>query len=398
MAVKYSADRPRIVVGLMSGTSVDGIDTALVKISGDMHQPQVKLLKFENYPFPQQVRELIFELFDPKKATVTKVGYLNFLLGELYAKAAHDIAAEHGIAMSEIDLIGSHGQTIWHSPEADNRHGFDIAYTVQIGEGAVIANRTGITTVSDFRVADMALGGQGAPLVPFTEQLLYSESGNCRLLLNIGGISNVTVLPGDNSEIFAFDTGPGNMIIDALVCAMTEGAQAYDYDGQIARSGTVCETLLSELTADAYYNAPLPKSTGRERFGEQYTQQIIKRSEQLKISFADMVATATELTARTIADSYTRYIAPKITASEMIIGGGGSYNSTLIARLTELMAQHEVKVLTQEQLGYSSDAKEAIAFALLADRTALGLGNSLPAVTGARGQAILGKISLPPQI
>ena len=209
----------RHVVGMMSGTSVDGVDAALVEISGTDSEPKVKLLAFENKPYPPQVREKIFSLFTPANATVDKVGYMNFLLGEIYAKSALSVIEKAGMKPEEIDVIGSHGQTIWHAPIPESPDGIPVAYTVQIGEGSVIAERTGILTVSDFRVADMAAGGQGAPLVPFSEYLLYRREKETILLQNIGGIGNMTVMPAGAKprDVFAFDTGPGNMIIDAVI-------------------------------------------------------------------------------------------------------------------------------------------------------------------------------------
>ena len=230
----------RRVVGMMSGTSVDGVDAAVVEIGGSAAAPQVKLLAFENRPYPPAVREQIFRLFQPQSATVDRVGYMNFLLGELYASAARSVIEKAGLRPGDIDLIGSHGQTIWHQPEICEKDGYPIRYTVQIGEGAVIAGRTGIPTVSDFRVADMAMGGQGAPLVPFSEYLLYRREDETILLQNIGGIGNMTVMPAKAKpeEVYAFDTGPGNMIIDAVTAAVTGGKQTFDEGGRLGGSGT----------------------------------------------------------------------------------------------------------------------------------------------------------------
>lgn len=392
------ANKPcRLAVGLMSGTSVDGIDAALVELSGSGDGPKVKLLAFQNTPYPEAVREKIFALFQPKNATVDKLGYMNFLLGEYFAAAALAVIQEAGLRRDDVDFIASHGQTIWHAPVADTADGYPIRCTVQIGEGAVIAERTGIPTVSDFRVADMAAGGQGAPLVPFTEYLLYRRDRETILLQNIGGIGNMTVLPaGATPEaVYAFDTGPGNMMIDAVITAATNGAERFDRDGAAAARGKVCEALLQMLTQDAYYTLPLPKSTGREHFGEQYTAKLLSYGQEHGLSFDDLAATATELTAWSIADAYTRYVLPQYRATELIAGGGGSYNPTLLAALTRRLGAHGVNVRTQEDLGLSSDAKEAVAFALLGDRFLAGLPNVLPTVTGAQHAAIMGKLSLP---
>ena len=387
----------RRVVGMMSGTSVDGVDAALVEISGTDSEPKVKLLAFENKPYPPQVREKIFSLFTPANATVDKVGYMNFLLGEIYAKSALSVIEKAGMKPEEIDVIGSHGQTIWHAPIPESPDGIPVAYTVQIGEGSVIAERTGILTVSDFRVADMAAGGQGAPLVPFSEYLLYCREKETILLQNIGGIGNMTVMPAGAKprDVFAFDTGPGNMIIDAVISAVTGGEKTYDTGGETAAKGKVCNALLDILKEEPYYRQPLPKTTGREHFGVQYTEKILIWRKENPIPVEDLLATVTDLTAYSIADAYERYVLPKYQASEIIVGGGGSYNATLLRFMKERFAPHGVAVRTQEDLGLSSDAKEAVAFALMADCCMRGKANTLPSVTGAEHPAVMGKISQP---
>lgn len=387
----------RHVVGMMSGTSVDGVDAALVEISGTDSEPKVKLLAFENKPYPPQVREKIFSLFTPANATVDKVGYMNFLLGEIYAKSALSVIEKAGMKLEEIDVIGSHGQTIWHAPIPESPDGIPVAYTVQIGEGSVIAERTGILTVSDFRVADMAAGGQGAPLVPFSEYLLYRREKETILLQNIGGIGNMTVMPAGAKprDVFAFDTGPGNMIIDAVISAVTGGEKTYDAGGETAAKGRVCNALLDILKEEPYYRQPLPKTTGREHFGVQYTEKILSWWKENPIPVEDLLATVTDLTAYSIADAYERYVLPKYRASEIIVGGGGSYNATLLRFMKERFAPHGVAVRTQEDLGLSSDAKEAVAFALMADCCMRGKANTLPSVTGAEHPAVMGKISQP---
>ena len=387
----------RHVVGMMSGTSVDGVDAALVEISGTDSEPKVKLLAFENKPYPPQVREKIFSLFTPANATVDKVGYMNFLLGEIYAKSALSVIEKAGMKPEEIDVIGSHGQTIWHAPIPESPDGIPVAYTVQIGEGSVIAERTGILTVSDFRVADMAAGGQGAPLVPFSEYLLYRREKETILLQNIGGIGNMTVMPAGAKprDVFAFDTGPGNMIIDAVISAVTGGEKTYDAGGETAAKGKVCNALLDILKEEPYYRQPLPKTTGREHFGVQYTEKILSWWKENPIPVEDLLATVTDLTAYSIADAYEHYVLPKYRASEIIVGGGGSYNATLLRFMKERFAPHGVAVRTQEDLGLSSDAKEAVAFALMADCCMRGKANTLPSVTGAEHPAVMGKISQP---
>lgn len=387
------------VVGMMSGTSVDGVDAALIELSREGGAPRVKLLAFENIPYPQGVRERVFELFRPETSTVDKIGYMNFLLGELYARAALSVIAKAGLTSADVDLIGSHGQTIWHEPEARETDGMPIRYTVQIGEGAVIAARTGIPTVSDFRVADMAVGGQGAPLVPFSEYLLYRREDESILLQNIGGIGNMTVLPAGATpeQVFAFDTGPGNMIIDAVAAAISGGRLKCDVNGGIAARGKVDEELLARLQKDEYYARRPPKTTGRERFGTQYAQRILDDRARHPISDEDLLATVTYLTAWSIFDACERFALPVCKPAELIVGGGGSYNKTLLKDLSGLFGTRGIAVRTQEDLGFNSDAKEAVAFALMADCFVRGEANVLPSVTGASAASVMGKLSLPPR-
>ncbi len=385
----------RYVIGMMSGTSVDGVDTGLVKLTGSPLAPTVELVAFDNTPYPDNIRAKIFELFRPETARMDKIGYMNVLLGEHYAKSALALIEKAGLTPSDIQCIGSHGQTIWHEPNVCSVDGYDVHYTMQIGEGAVIAQRTGVDTISDFRVADMAMGGQGAPVVPFTEYLLYRRETETILLQNIGGIGNMTVMPAgaDASEVFAFDTGAGNMVIDGVMAALTNGAKTYDDGGAFGATGTVHEGLLAELQQESYYRQPLPKTTGREFFGAQYVAQIMQRAAQLHISDADLIATVTDLTAWSIADAYEQYVLAQHKASELIVGGGGSYNKTLLAMLGKRFAAHGITVKTQEDLGLSSDAKEAVAFAILADCAYHGIPNNLPSVTGAQKPVIMGKLS-----
>ncbi len=392
------ANKPvRRIIGLMSGTSVDGIDAALVEIKGK-ENPQVRLVAFDNIPYSDEVRKRIFELFNIETSTVDKIGFMNFLLGELFAEAALSVVKKAGLVPSDIDVIGSHGQTIYHQPQSSIINGYDIRYTVQIGEGAVISARTGIPCVTDFRVADMALGGQGAPLVPFTEYILYRSHTKNILLQNIGGIGNITVIPAgcDASQVLAFDTGPGNMVIDGLVARLYQGRLSMDKGGEIAKSGSIHKGLLHILTSDPYFALVPPKTTGREYFGADYVNKILQYMEQQGISREDGIATVTYATAWSIGDAYGRFIHDKCKADTLIIGGGGSYNHTLIKYIAQEMTFYGVETLTQEEIGHNSDAKEAVAFAILADCTIFGKANVLPNVTGANQAAVMGKISLPP--
>ena len=396
MLERIAGKTVRRAVGLMSGTSVDGIDAAVVEIMTVNTGIKIKLCAFENIPYSGSVRKKIMELFDINISTVDKLGYMNFLLGELFAQAALRVIKKAGLEAKDIDFIGSHGQTVYHQPQVSNEDGYDIRYTVQIGEGAVISARTGIPCVSDFRVADMAAGGQGAPLVPFTEYLLYSDKEKNVLLQNIGGIGNITIIPAGKNiwEISAFDTGPGNMIIDGLVQKTSKGKLLYDPGGEIAKKGTVNDSLLKRLINNPYFDAVPPKSTGRELFGKDYTEMVYQYMLENNISNEDGIATVTYFTAWSIADSYRRYIKPECSADCIVLGGGGSYNNTLVNYIKTEMSAYNVRTYTQEQLGYSSDAKEAIAFAILADYTVAAKTNNIPGVTGASKAVVMGKISL----
>ncbi len=396
MKVSYGKEGDRrLVLGMMSGTSADGIDAAIVEFTGSFESPEIKLLAFESGQYPPKVREQVFELFEPEKSTVRKIGYMNFLIGEIFAETALKVIEKAGLKPEDIDLIGSHGQTIWHSPEPDNKDGYPIMYTMQIGEGAVIAERTGIPTLSDYRVADMAAGGQAAPLASFSEYHIYRRENETILLQNVGGIGNVTVMPAKAKEedVYAFDTGPGNLLIDGVVEALTNGEKTYDKDGAWGAQGKVNEELLNYLKDEPYYDMPLPKTTGRELYNSDYTRKILQWYKENPIAEADLVATVTDLTAWSIVDAYEKYILPRYKATMIVIGGGGGYNKTFLKLLAERFAQHGVKVATQEDLGWSSDAKEAVAFALMADKYVGGLANTLPSVTGARRAVVMGKLS-----
>ena len=386
----------RRVVGLMSGTSADGVDAALVEISGKDEDLSVNLVAFENISYPDEIRLRIFELFTPQTSTVEKIGHMNFLLGEIFAEAALSVIKKAGLEARDVDIIGSHGQTIFHAPQTVTQYGYNIHYTVQIGEGAVIALRTGIVCVSDFRVADMAAGGQGAPLVPYTEYLLYGNGDKNILLQNIGGIGNITVIPRGctTSQVIAFDTGPGNMVIDGIVEAITGGKKRMDTGGRIARCGSVNQEFLDVLKGDRYFTTRPPKTTGREYFGREYVNRILRYMTENGITKEDGVATATYLTAWSIADAYQKFIKESCIADHIIIGGGGSYNPVLVEFIRREMNMHGIKTFTQEDFGFNSDAKEAVAFAVLADRAVFGVPNNLPAVTGAMSSVVMGKIIL----
>ena len=384
-----AAKREKYVIGLMSGTSVDGIDAALVRISGSFTDTALEEIAFENYLWPDDVRKRIFALFDAETSSSADICHMNFLLGDFFAKAAIEVAKKAGIDIGEVDIIGSHGQTIYHIPEPLDPK-YPILSTLQIGEGAVIAHQTGAVTVTDFRAADMAAGGVGAPLVPYTEFILYGGGKQGIALQNIGGIGNITVIPPNAApdDVIAFDTGPGNMIIDYIVKKVS--GRDFDKDGEIAAKGNVCGNLLSYCMNDKYMTTPPPKATGREYFGRDYSEELYARGKQARLSDADIVATATAFTAEAIAQSISRFVPHDI--HKLVVSGGGAYNTTLMRMLKERLPH--IAVSTQEDEGRSSDAKEAVAFAILANETICGNAGNLPRVTGAASRKILGKISL----
>lgn len=372
----------KIVAGLMSGTSVDGIDCAIVEIEGNGLDTKVNLIKYHNHEIPDDLREEILLACSKEYSNVELICRLNFRFGEEFAKAVLETCKLSGIQVSSIDLIGSHGQTIYHIPQDS---------TLQIGEPSVIAERTGAVTVSDFRVRDVAVGGHGAPLVPYTEYLLYRNKEKTIALQNIGGIGNVTVIPKDSTidEVYAFDTGPGNMIIDAIISEVTGGRLKYDYNGEIASKGVINQELINELMNHPYMLKTPPKTTGREDFGVDFSKDIYRRYKKKGLRDEDIIASVTFFTAYSIVYSYKKWIIPKHSIDEVIIGGGGSKNLYLINRIREEL---KIPVKTNEDIGLSSEAKEAIAFAILANEAVHGNASNLPRVTGASKSVVLGKI------
>jgi anhydro-N-acetylmuramic acid kinase len=377
-----------LAVGLMSGTSVDGVDAALVSIEGSGTDTKVELVHYSTTPFPPLVKKKIFDVMSVTESSTPLLSSLHFELGDVYADAVLRVCTEAGIPVEELSFIGSHGQTVYHQPFHTEE---SVPSTLQIGEPSVIAYRTNTRVVSNFRSMDMAAGGEGAPLVPYTEFLLYRKKDKGRLLQNIGGIGNVTVLPKGCSlqEVFAFDTGPGNMVIDGL-CERLFGL-SFDENGEIAAKGTVHKDIAQkwmEWEKDFFLKEP-PKSTGRELFGEVFVNRILEEFGDL--SKEDLIATATYFTALSISDAYEKFVLPKHPINEVIIGGGGSYNGTLLRMMRELLPQLDIHI--QEDIGYSSDAKEAIAFALLANETLNGNPGNVPGATGANKPVILGSIT-----
>ena len=389
---QYAAKPRRRVVGLMSGTSADGVDAALVEVEGAGEEARARLLAFKACPYPEDIRRQLFQLFSPA-APAAEVCRMNFLLGEVFAEAALALLAEQKLSPADLDLIASHGQTICHFPL---RSPGETGSTLQIGEGAVIAEKLGVLVVCDFRPADIAAGGQGAPLVPFADYVLFHSADRNRLVQNIGGIANVTLLPagGRLGDTLAFDTGPGNMVIDALAFRLSEGRQNYDKDGELAAHGRVNDALLEWLLGHPFLSRRPPKSTGREEFGASFPEELLRKAESLRCSLRDALATATAFTAASVARAYRDFILPHHPVDEVILGGGGSRNLTLQRSLQQELPG--LPLLLHEDFGIPSKAKEALAFAILGNETMLGRPANLPSATGARHPVILGKIVLPP--
>ena len=376
------------VAGLMSGTSADGVSAAIA----DIGPRGIRLLAFHTFPYPPALRRRIFRLFQPRTSRVDDICHMNFVLGEVFAEAVARLAHKSGMRLDSIDLIGSHGQTICHIPRGRRFGKRVVRSTLQIGEPCVIAERTGITTVADFRPRDIAAGGEGAPLVPFADYALFRDRRKNRAIQNLGGIANVTWLPAraGTSEIIAFDTGPGNMVIDRVASIVTAGRLPYDAGGRLAAGGKAIEPLLRQLMAHPFLRRRPPKSTGREEFGEQFSKRLYSRARRKGVRPLDILATATAFTARSIADAYRRFLPGK--PDEVILCGGGARNRTLVR-----MIQRELqpaRVALMDEFGIRAEAKEAVSFAILARETIRGAASSVPSATGASRPVVMGKIVL----
>jgi anhydro-N-acetylmuramic acid kinase len=382
------------VIGMMSGTSADGIDAALAEISGAPPSLTAKLAGHCHASFPPYVRERILRVANGAEIPAAEISELNFLLGEELGRAVMNACKKWRVATGEVSLIGSHGQTIFHQGIKSKYQGkLRIPSTLQIGDISIIAARTGITTIGDFRPADMAAGGQGAPLIPFADYLLYADSLRGRVALNIGGIANVTAIPAHArpEDVFAFDTGPGNMIVDALVERTTRGRELFDRDARIALSGRTIPELLVRLMREPYLRQKPPKSTGRELFGADYAQELLTWGKRHHAGAADLIRTATIFTAMSIADAFRRFILPRAHVEELIVAGGGVHNPLMMAQLAASLPG--IEVVPASRFGVVPEAKEAFGFALLAYETYHGRPGNLPSATGAKRAAVLGKIA-----
>lgn len=386
------------VIGMMSGTSLDGLDAACCRVTtptaSDPFGGQVEVESFVTRSYDSEIRQRLVAVCDDETGTVDEVCRLNVALAEAFADAARAAWREAGYKAVDIDLIASHGQSIWHIPDEEVLPGTDrrSRSTLQIGDGCFIAERTGITTASDFRMADVAAGGHGAPLAPFADATLFSDDETFRSIQNIGGIGNCTLLPPSltREDVRAFDTGPGNMVIDAVVEILTNGERTFDEDGELAAAGTPDPSLVAEFLDDSYFKEEPPKSTGREYFGHNYARQFIKSSREQGLADEDIVASATLLTVRSIADAYERFSSDY--PDEVYISGGGAYNPTLMAMLDEVI---NAPVARLRDLGVDGDEKEALLFALLGATRLADVPNNVPSATGADRPVVMGKLSEP---
>jgi len=392
-----------IVAGVMSGTSADGINVAIVRIDepvlakrSSLRQgprgregPRHRLLGHEEYPFPSRVRRMILELMNAELARVADLSRLNFLLGELYADAVAKTARRHRV---KLDLVGCHGQTLYHQGIPALFLGHKLAVTWQTGEGAVIAARLRVPVISDFRPADLAVGGKGAPLVPFLDYFLYRDARIGRIAQNIGGIANLTAIPAGAllQKIIAFDTGPGNMVIDAVMQELF--GRPFDRDGRIAASGRVLDHVVAQLMRAPFFRQRPPRTAGREEFGREYAGRFLRACRGA--SKADIVATATALTARSVANAIERFVLRRQKSyRELVVSGGGANNPILMAMLRDEVALLGIELRFSDEFGVPTEAKEAVAFAVLAHETWHRRPSNVPSATGARQPAILGKIS-----
>jgi anhydro-N-acetylmuramic acid kinase len=382
----------RRVVGLISGTSADGISAVVTEITGTGLEARMRVLGFGTYPYSLELKEAVFELFHPETSTVDKICEINFVLGEFFADCALRVIGECGLTSGEVDLIGSHGQTIHHLPGLKVVSGYTTRSTLQIGEAAVIAERTGIPTVADFRKADIAAGGEGAPMTPYLDLVLHRHPTMGRVLQNIGGIANLTHLPPGATvdDVVAFDTGPGNMIIDAVVRHHTHRAREYDEDGRAAAKGTADAGLLVELLSHPYFARSPPKTTGREEFGETFALDLMRRAGERGLGLEDTVATATALTVESIARAYECLLPGGSKVDEVYVSGGGARNRFMMEALADRL--DPTPVLEYDALGYPSEAKEAMLMALLASEHVMSTPANVPRATGAKRAVVLGAL------
>jgi len=386
-----------IVAGVMSGTSADGINVAVVRISDTAMRTRktspgfckVKLLGHAEFPYPKAVRQFVLATMNASRVSVADLARLNFRLGELYADAVISTQRRLG---RRVELVGCHGQTIYHQGQRSDFLGRKMAVTWQTGESAILAARMGVPVVSDFRPADMAAGGKGAPLVPFLDYVLFRDAKVGRIVQNLGGIANLTAIPAGAAaeDMIAFDTGPGNMVIDAVTDRLFR--QACDRDGRLAASGRVLTRVIDKILGEPFFREKPPKTAGREEFGREFVREFIQDCGRAPRQ--DIVATATALTARSIGDALQRFVLkPRGNYQDFIVSGGGTRNPTLMAMLANELSRLRLQIRVTDEFGLPSEAKEAVAFAVLAYQTWNRRASNVPSATGAQRPAILGKIS-----
>jgi len=383
----------RVVAGLMSGTSADGVDIVVTRVRGFGRDIKYKVLHKDTVPYPDELRKYILDSIE--QGSVRDICLLNHLVAEAFSSALKNSLESSSISLSEIDLIGSHGQTLYHFPEYASVGGVSSRCSLQLGSVQVIAERTGLITVGNFRVRDIAAGGQGAPIIAYVDYSLLSDPVKGRLVQNIGGIANVTVLPGNPEveDVYAFDTGPGNSLIDFTV-SMLYPELSYDPGGEIASKGCCDEEILRELMTHEYITKPPPKTTGREVFNRSFAKRIIEKGLSKGLSKEDLVATVTMFTVKSIVKNYDLFILPKVRVEEVIVGGGGIRNKTLIKHFEEELRRRGLRMLKHEDFGIDSKIKEALGMAVLAHATLSGVPNNIPGATGAERSVVMGEIAL----
>jgi anhydro-N-acetylmuramic acid kinase len=381
----------KLIAGLMSGTSADGVDAVLIELRGNGSTTKFKQLSFKTYPYPRGFKQFLLKNSNPATARLDEITRLNVLIGMFFADAAGKITRSAGYSLDNVYLIGSHGQTIQHLPQTVQMFGKSVLATLQIGDPSVIAKLTGVPTVGDFRLGDIAVGGSGAPLVPYMDYIVFRSQSKNRALLNIGGIANITFLPKSCGvdDVLAFDTGPGNMLIDALMKKFYH--KEFDKNGATAFKGRILEDLMADLVGTPYLMEKPPKSTGRELFGETLVGKIMRKYRGARK--VDIISTVTEFTALSIYMGYKKFISKRAKLDELLVSGGGVHNAYLMEALSSYFVN--TKVMPLDDLGFSSDAKEAICFAILANEAIEGNPANITGATGAKRRTILGKICPP---
>ena len=382
----------KLIVGLMSGTSTDGIDAVLLRVKGSGLSTTFKQIGFSTFPFSPSLKKRLLTVQDIPLVSLEEISRLHFIMGEVFASAALKLCGKYSVSPERVDIIASHGHTVAHFPASKKIAGHSSGATMQIGDPSVIAQRTGITTVGDFRAADIAAGGEGAPLVPYFDYLALRSSKESRGLLNIGGIGNLTVIPKacTPDDVHAFDTGPGNMVIDYVMHVLFN--KRMDKNGRIAASGKISKPLLRWLMIHPFLKKNPPRSTGREEFGPAFGEKVIKKAKALKLPLRDSISTVSSFTAEAIAQSYRKFIERKTPLRRIITAGGGLHNAFIMDELSRLLPGIKIESITG--YGITPDAKEAVAFAILANETIHGHPSNLRNATGARKNAVLGKICL----